>query len=52
MPDIVKIEYHQIGCSVKNTANGMRPMAARAYEERKSQYLLIKAPQNLGNKGH
>ena len=48
MPDIVKIEYHQTGDSVKNTANGMRPMAARAYEERKSQYLLIKAPPASG----
>ena len=48
MPDIVKIEYHQTGESVKNTANGMRSMAARAYEERKSQYLLIKSPTALG----
>jgi len=48
MPDIVKIEYHQTGESVKNTANGMRPMAARAYEERNSQYLLIKAPPASG----
>jgi replicative superfamily II helicase len=48
MPDIVKIEYHQTGESVKNTANGMRPMASRAYEERKSQYLLIKAPPASG----
>jgi superfamily II DNA or RNA helicase len=48
MPDIVKIEYHQTGDSVKNTANGMRPMAARAYEERNSQYLLIKAPPASG----
>jgi superfamily II DNA or RNA helicase len=48
MPDIVKIEYHQTGESVKNTANGMRPMAARAFEERASQYLLIKAPPASG----
>jgi hypothetical protein len=48
MPDIVKIEYHQTGESVKNTANGMRPMAARAYGERNSQYLLIKAPPASG----
>ncbi|HMS67277.1 MAG TPA: DEAD/DEAH box helicase family protein [Saprospiraceae bacterium] len=48
MPDIVKIEYHQTGESVKNTTNGMRPMAARAYEERNSQYLLIKAPPASG----
>ena len=48
MPDIVKIAYQQTGESVKNTANGMRPMAARAYEERNSQYLLIKAPPASG----
>ena len=48
MPDIVKITYQQTGESVKNTANGMRPMAARAYEERNSQYLLIKAPPASG----
>lgn len=48
MPDIVKIEYHKTGESVKNTANGMRPMAARAYEERERQYLLIKAPPASG----
>ncbi len=48
MPDIVKIEYHQTGESVNNTANGMRPMAARAFEERASQYLLIKAPPASG----
>lgn len=48
MPDIVKLAYNQTGESVKNTANGMRPMAARAYEERNSQYLLIKAPPASG----
>ncbi|MFZ4796576.1 MAG: DEAD/DEAH box helicase [Bacteroidia bacterium] len=48
MQDIVKIEYHQTGESVKNTDNGMRPMAARAYAERNSQYLLIKAPPASG----
>jgi superfamily II DNA or RNA helicase len=48
MPDIVKLAYNQTGDSVKNTANGMRPMAARAYEERNSQYLLIKAPPASG----
>ncbi len=48
MPDIVKIAYQQTGESVRNTANGMRPMAARAYDERNSQYLLIKAPPASG----
>jgi superfamily II DNA or RNA helicase len=48
MADLVKIQYNQTGESVKNTANGMRPMAARAFEERNSQYLLIKAPPASG----
>mgnify|MGYP000866479875 CR=1 FL=1 len=48
MPDIVKIEYHHTGASVSNTENGMRLMAARAFKERKSQYLLIKAPPASG----
>ena len=48
MTNIVNIEYHQTGESVKNTANGMRPMAARAYDARNSQYLLIKAPPASG----
>ena len=47
MPDIVNIKYKQTGESVKNTSTGMRPMAARAFEERNSQYLLIKAPPDL-----
>lgn len=48
MPDIVTIKYQQTGESVKNTSTGMRPMAARAFEERNSQYLLIKAPPASG----
>ncbi len=48
MPDIVTIKYKQTGESVKNTSTGMRPMAARAFEERNSQYLLIKAPPASG----
>jgi len=48
MPDIVTIKYKQTGESVKNTTTGMRPMAARAFEERNSQYLLIKAPPASG----
>jgi len=48
MADIVRIQYNQTGESVNNTASGMRPMAARAYEQRNSQYLLIKAPPASG----
>ncbi len=48
MPDIVHITYNTTGKSVSNTSNGMRPMAARAFEKRDSQYLLIKAPPASG----
>lgn len=48
MPNIVEIKYHQTGESVSNTTNGMRPMAARAYEARDSQYILLKAPPASG----
>jgi superfamily II DNA or RNA helicase len=48
MADLVNIQYNQTGESVNNTASGMRPMAARAYEQRNSQYLLIKAPPASG----
>jgi hypothetical protein len=37
MPDIVKIEYHQTGESVKNTASGMQSVAVLAYGECNSQ---------------
>ena len=48
MANLVNIQYNQTGESVNNTASGMRPMAARAYEQRNSQYLLIKAPPASG----
>jgi len=48
MPNIVEIAYNQTGESVTISDTGMRPMAARAYEERNSQYLLIKSPPASG----
>ncbi|HZK08230.1 MAG TPA: DEAD/DEAH box helicase family protein [Bacteroidales bacterium] len=48
MPDIVKVHYNQTGESVNIDETGMRPMAARAYESRDAQYLLIKAPPASG----
>lgn len=48
MANLVNIQYNQTGESVNNTASGMRPMAARAYEQRNSQYLLIKVPPASG----
>jgi superfamily II DNA or RNA helicase len=48
MPDIVNVSYQQTGKSVNNDDTGMRPMAARAYEQRAEQYILIKAPPASG----
>ena len=48
MPDIVNLSYQQTGESVNNNETGMRPMAARAYEKKAEQYLLIKAPPASG----
>ncbi|MEA3495234.1 MAG: hypothetical protein U9R42_04280 [Bacteroidota bacterium] len=43
MPNIVNVQYKQTGKSVNIDDTGMRPMAARAYEYRDAQYLLISA---------
>lgn len=48
MPNIVEIEYNQTGESVNTNDTGMRPMAARAFASRSSQYLLVKAPPASG----
>lgn len=48
MPNIVNISYNQTCESITNTNNGMRPMAAKAFAERSSQYLLIKSPPASG----
>ncbi|MCA1397459.1 DEAD/DEAH box helicase [Bradyrhizobium sp. BRP56] len=48
MPDFVHVTYGQTGASQKQDAMGMRAMQARAYTERGSQYLLVKAPPASG----
>lgn len=48
MPNIVEIEYKQTGESVNINDTGMRPMAARAFAARTSQYILVKAPPASG----
>lgn len=46
--NIINVQYSQSGKSKKNNDKGMREMQARAYEKRKSHYLLIKAPPASG----
>lgn len=46
--NFVKVSYAQTGESQKQNSMGMRPMQARAYSERGSQYLLVKAPPASG----
>jgi hypothetical protein len=48
MTDFVKLTYAQTGESQSVNAMGMRTMQARAYDERGSQYLLVKAPPASG----
>lgn len=48
MTDFVKITYAQTGASQSVNAMGMRAMQARAFDERGSQYLLVKAPPASG----
>ncbi len=48
MPDFVNVTYGQTGASQKRDGMGMFPMQARAYAERGSQYLLVKAPPASG----
>lgn len=48
MENIVEITYHRTGQSKKTNEYGMREMQARAYDHRKSQYLLVKAPPASG----
>src|ERR1017187_4684114 len=48
MPDFVHVNYAQTGASQKQNEMGMRAMQARAYSERGSQYLLVKAPPASG----
>jgi len=48
MPDFVNVTYGQTGASQKQDGMGMRAMQARAYAERGSQFLLVKAPPASG----
>src|SRR5690349_2842012 len=48
MPDFVHVTYGQTGESQKQDGMGMRAMQARAYAERGSQHLLVKAPPASG----
>ncbi|HCG7367792.1 DEAD/DEAH box helicase [Vibrio parahaemolyticus] len=48
MPDLVHVTYAQTGKSTSTNDMGMRAMQARAFEQRTSQYLLIKAPPASG----
>ncbi len=48
MPDLVNVTYAQTGKSLAVNRLGMREMQERVYEQRKAQYLLIKAPPASG----
>lgn len=48
MPDFVNVSYGQTGESQKKNNLGMRAIQARAWSERGSQYLLVKAPPASG----
>ena len=48
MNNLLHVEYGQTGQSANLNEMGMREMQARAFAERNSQYLLIKAPPACG----
>ena len=48
MPDLVSVTYAQTGQSTATDELGMREMQAKAFSQRDSQYLLIKAPPASG----
>lgn len=48
MPDIVHVNYERTGHSKRLDALGMRAMQARVFEQRRRQYLLVKAPPASG----
>ena len=48
MTDFVKVTYAQTGASQSIDKLGMRAMQARAFGERNSQFLLVKAPPASG----
>lgn len=48
MTDFIKVTYAQTGASQAINELGMRAMQSRAFDERNSQYLLVKAPPASG----
>ncbi|MBF6989418.1 DEAD/DEAH box helicase [Cupriavidus sp. IK-TO18] len=48
MTDFIKVTYDRSGASQATNAMGMRMMQSRAFDERNSQYLLVKAPPASG----
>lgn len=48
MPNFIDVEYQQTGKSLDTDSLGMREMQKRAFEQRNSQYLLLKAPPASG----
>ena len=48
MPNFVDVTYQQTGKSLDVDDFGMREMQRRAFNERNSQYLLLKAPPASG----
>ena len=48
MPNFVDVTYAKTGDSLNTNALGMRDMQAKAFEARRAQYLLLKAPPASG----
>ncbi len=48
MPNFVDVTYEQTGKSLDTDSQGMREMQRRAFSQKDSQYLLIKAPPASG----
>ena len=48
MPNLVEVTYAQTGKSLSTNSMGMRDMQSRAFDARRSQYLLLKAPPASG----
>ena len=48
MPNFVDVTYQQTGKSLNVDSQGMREMQHRAFQEKKAQYLLLKAPPASG----
>ena len=48
MTNLIDVEYQQTGKSLEIDQYGMRDMQKRAFAQRNSQYLLLKAPPASG----